>query len=83
MSRALTDEQVGMIVRRLTVIAAGVTAPGVDRGAGSYAVGLADGMTMAYEHALAIINDTIETAADVGPTIRDRPPAGRNPRRVQ
>lgn len=58
MSRALSDEQVGMILRRLTVIRERVAPPGVvDPNA--YAQGLADGMTMAYEHAAAIIGDVI------------------------
>ena len=81
MSRALSDEQVGMILRRLTVIRERVAPPGVvDPNA--YAQGLADGMTMAYEHAAAIIADTIgespapPTAAGARSTI-----PGRNPRR--
>lgn len=59
MSRALTDEQVGTILRRLTVIRDRVVPGRRPPEPGSYAQGLADGMTMAYEHARAMIGDMI------------------------
>ena len=82
MSRALSDEQVGMILRRLRVIRERVAPPGV-ADPNAYAQGVADGMTMAYEHAAAIIGDVIgespapPTAAGARSTI-----PGQNPRRV-
>ena len=84
MSRALSDEQVGMILRRLSASGAGLSpAPGYPAAMADYTAGLADGMRIAYEHAAAIIADTIgespapPTAAGARPTI-----PGRNPRRV-
>lgn len=89
MSRALSDEQVGMILRRLTVIRDRVAPADPGRPNYSYAQGLADGMTMAYEHARAIIGDVIgeapatpTTPADADPTISPDRPVLRRLRRV-
>lgn len=73
MSRALSDEQVGMILRRLTVIRDRVAPAAVGRPPDSYAQGLADGMTMAYEHARAIIGDVIGEAPATLTTPAARP----------